>query len=140
MFILRISKTLYQKFFSNICQKNKWPISTSYEIICTFNCISKFTYEEVVFDNPVIFFNLHTSFPQNRISTTNSTITQFQHQLKSAAEFCSWVTHFFISKAGYSDLNFFYRCRNWEWYKSNINDQNHVQHCTIISLIASKKS
>ena len=107
MFILCISKTLYQKFFSNIWQKNKRAISTSYEIICTFNCISRYKYEEIVFDNPVIFFNLHTSFPQNRISTTNSTITRFQHQFKSAAEFCTWVTHFFISKAGYSDLKFF---------------------------------
>ena len=79
MFILGISKNLYEKIFFNPgVKKNKRAISTSYEIICTFNCISKIKYEEIVFYNPVIIFNLHTSFPQNRISATNSTVTQCQ--------------------------------------------------------------
>ena len=112
MFILGISKNLYKKIFFKIrAKKNKRAIGTSYEIICTFSCISKVKYEEIVFYNPVIIFNLHTSFPQNHISATNSTVTQCQDQFKSAAEFYLCVTHSFIWKAVYSDVKTYCRCR-----------------------------
>ena len=99
MFILGISENLFGKFFLSLAKKNKPALSASYQIICTFNYISKFRYEELVFYNAVIIFNLHTSFPQNRTSATNSTITRCQDQFGAAAEICMFVMHGKLSVA-----------------------------------------
>ena len=83
-------------FFSFPVKKNKQAIGASYEIICIFNFISNNRYEGCVFYNADSTLQLHTSFPQECIPATNSTLGLPYDRFKSEAEYNLCATFFFI--------------------------------------------